>query len=267
MKSSFGTELLQKRIKCFQHCHFYSVSIAKEQLHAPDEEEGEDNGVVVFDELKTLEQRMVKAKQEFLRTQMDLDAYKQLQGLETQQTEETEYERELEEEEMKEEAKEEATEEPKQDLQFIEMYNELVPEGLFPNMDALDKFIAEYEISSSNKLLIVASRISRGYKVFGCAEHENCPFKFHIGRKRGGDGNTLVVKNMVALHKGRRREPKAKDGRKWKTRRAGKYNTVIRRIRQHKDKPPSAGDVMKAVATQQNETICYTTACHAVDYN
>ena len=44
-----------KRIKCFQHCHFYSVSIANEQLHAPDEEEGEHNGVVVFDELKTLE--------------------------------------------------------------------------------------------------------------------------------------------------------------------------------------------------------------------
>ena len=135
--------------------------------------------------------------------------------------------------EPKEEAKEEATEEAKQDLQFIEIYNELVPEGIFHNMDTVDKLIAEYEIASSNKLLIVASRTSRGYKVFGCAEHENCPFKFHIGRKRGGDGNTLVVKNMVALHKGRRREAKAKDGRKWKTRRAGRYNTVIRRIRQH----------------------------------
>ena len=44
--------------------------------HVPDEEEDEDDGVVVFDELKTLEQRMVKAKQEFLRIQMQLDAYK-----------------------------------------------------------------------------------------------------------------------------------------------------------------------------------------------
>ena len=232
--------------------------------HAPEDDE-EDDGVVVFDELKTLEQRMAKAKKEFDRTQMELDVYKQLQGLEIQQTAETEYERELEEEEMKEETKEEQVEEPRQDLQFVEMYNELVPEGVFTSTDLLDKFIAQYETASSNKLLIVASKLSRGYKVFGCAEHENCPFRFHVGRKRGGDGNTLVVKNMVALHKGRRREPKAKDGRKWKTRRAGRYNTVIKRIRQHKEKPPSAGDVMKAVATQQNETICYTTAWRSLE--
>ena len=61
------------------------------------------------------------------------------------------------------------------------MYNGLVPEGVFHNMDQVDKFIAQDGIASSNKLLIVASRISRGYKVFGCAEHENCPFNFTLG--------------------------------------------------------------------------------------
>ena len=116
--------------------------------------------------------------------------------------------------------------------------------------------------ASSNKLLITASRISRGYKVFGRAEHENCPFKFHIGRKRGGDGNTLVVKNMVALHKEKRRESKAKDGRKWKTRRAGKYNTVIRRIRQHKDKPPSAGDVKPSAIINCGISMQYKYNCN-----
>ena len=88
---------------------------------------------------------MNKAKQEFVRTQMEFEVYKQLQGLETKQTEETDYGKEVEEEEMEEEAKEEALEEPKQDLQLVEMYKELVPEGVFPNMDALDNFIAQYD--------------------------------------------------------------------------------------------------------------------------
>ena len=65
---------------------------------------------------------------------------------------------------------------------------------------------------------------------------------------------------MTTTHKRRRREAKALDGRNWKTRRAGKYTGVISQIRKVKEKAPSAGDVMKAVATQQNETIDYGTA-------
>ena len=97
------------------------------------------------------------------------------------------------------------------------------------------------------------------YRLYGCAEHKDCPFKFQVGRMRGGD-TTIVVKAMTTTHKGRRREAKASDGRSWKTRRAGKYTGVISQIRQVKEKAPSAGDVMKAVATQQNETIDYGTA-------
>ena len=93
------------------------------------------------------------------------------------------------------------------------MYNELVPEGYFMSMEAVHSFITEYETASFNKLKVIASRVARGYKVYGCAEHDNCPFRFHIGRKRGGDANLVVVKGMEALHNGRRREAKAKDGR------------------------------------------------------
>ena len=45
---------------------------------------------------------------------------------------------------------------------------------------------------------------------------------------------------------------------------AGKYNEIIGKIRQHKEKPPLPGDVMKAVATQQNETISYSTAWRSI---
>ena len=69
---------------------------------------------------------------------------------------------------------------------------------------------------------------------------------------------------MTTTHKGRRREAKASDGRSWKTRRAGKYPGVISQIRKVKEKAPSAGDVMKAVATQQNETTDYTTAWRSI---
>ena len=56
--------------------------------------------------------------------------------------------------------------------------------------DLLDKFIAQYETSSSNKLVITASKLSRGYKVFGCAEHENFPFRFGPSERivQGSDG-------------------------------------------------------------------------------
>ena len=75
--------------------------------------------------------------------------------------------------EGEEEEEEEEAQQPKQYLQLIEMYNELVPEGYFMIMEAVDSFITEYETASSNKLKVIASRVARGYKVYGCAEHEN----------------------------------------------------------------------------------------------
>ena len=228
----------------------------------------DDQDPVQIDELRTLEEKLNKARYEFERSQQVLDAYKKQQkGISETEEQEQEQEPEGEEEEeedVEEQKEEEETQEPKQDLQFIEMYNELVPEGYFMSMEAVSSFITKYEVASSNKLKVVASKVARGYRVYGCAEHENCPFRFHIGRKRGGDANLVVVKAMEALHNGRRREARAKDGRKWKTRRAGKYNEIIGKIRQHKEKPPLPGDVMKAVATQQNETISYSTAWRSI---
>ena len=143
-----------------------------------EEEEAEaDDGTVVFDELKTLEERLRKARLEFENSQKVLDAYKLLQGddtvsqreLEEKQKEEQKAEQKVEdkteevEEELveevdeKQEEDEEAEAEATEDLLFVEMYNEHVSSGAFDNMREVEKFIALYENASSNKLIILAS--------------------------------------------------------------------------------------------------------------
>ena len=74
--------------------------------------------------------KSTKVRHEYERSPEVLDAYK------TEHNVQVEREEEEEEEEQQEEEEEEA-QQPKQDLQFIEMYNGLVPEGYFMSMEAI----------------------------------------------------------------------------------------------------------------------------------
>ena len=103
------------------------------------EVDDEDQDQVQIDELRTLEEKVNKARYEFERSQEILDAYKSKHKVIAEREEQ------VEEEEGKvgEQQEEEETQQPKQDLLFIEMYNELVPEGYFMSMEAVGSFITK----------------------------------------------------------------------------------------------------------------------------
>ena len=83
----------------------------------------DDQDPIQIDELRTLEEKLNKARYEFERSQQVLDAYKKQQkGLSEREEQEQEQEQEVEEQEeedLEEQQEEEETQQPKQDLQFI----------------------------------------------------------------------------------------------------------------------------------------------------
>ena len=92
------------------------------------EVDDDDQDQVQIDELRTLQEKLNKARYEFERSQQVLDAYKNQQKLmserEEQEQEQEQEGEEQEEEDLEEQQEEEETQQPKQDLQFIKMYNE-----------------------------------------------------------------------------------------------------------------------------------------------
>ena len=129
--------------------------------------------MVNFDDLKT--------RLEFEKSQKTLETYKLLQGID------------------------EKSPDPIADLLFVDLYNEHVSTGSFESMREVKIFILLDKTASSNKLINVALRLNKGYRLYGCAEHHDSPFKLQVGTKSGGDATT-VVKQIATSHKGRRKE-------------------------------------------------------------
>ena len=74
----------------------------------------------------------------------------------------------------------------------------------------------------------------------------------------------FAVKRLVGRHCGERRDTRARDGRAWKKRRAGKLDNMIVQVIRTKHDKPTPADVVKTAATQLGEVVPYMNAYGAL---
>ena len=75
----------------------------------------------------------------------------------------------------------------------------------------------------------------------------------------------FAVKRVVAKHCGERRDTRARDGRAWKKRHAGKLDNMIVQVVRTKQEKPTPADVVKTAVTQLGEVVPYMSAYRALN--
>jgi hypothetical protein len=77
----------------------------------------------------------------------------------------------------------------------------------------------------------------------------------------------FLVKRVVADHGCVRRQPRAVEGRRHKTRQAHKLGDMIVKVRNtKKERPPTPADAIKTAATQSGEVVSYIAAWWALQH-
>jgi hypothetical protein len=132
----------------------------------------------------------------------------------------------------------------------------------FPTLDDVGPVVEAYEKKSGNRLSIRRSLIGE-FRLYVCKEHVNCTFQIYIGRRRL-DG-AYVVKRNITNHTVERCEPRARDGRQWKKRRAGKLDDMIVQVVRTKKDRPTPADVIKTAASRDGEVITYMPAYRSLN--
>jgi hypothetical protein len=81
----------------------------------------------------------------------------------------------------------------------------------FATLQDVEPLINDYERETGNHLVVCRSN-REIFRVYQCAEHPDCPFKVHVGRRR--HDRRYCVKAMVCKHSMGRRPAPAAGGRK-----------------------------------------------------
>ncbi len=123
----------------------------------------------------------------------------------------------------------------------------------FKNFEELFNCICEYQEESKIRLKIDKSQPHRDYYLYLCGQHTGCNFRASFGKYRG----KIILKNRYLQHIGQPRGEFAKDGRKLKSQKKGKFQQSVDTISRVKHGPPSALDVVKAARNIQGEQPTY----------
>ena len=132
----------------------------------------------------------------------------------------------------------------------------------FPTLDDVGPVVEAYEKKSGNRLSIRRSLIGE-FRLYVCKEHVNCTVQMYIGRRRL-DG-AYGVKRNITNHTVERCEPRARDGRQWKKRHAGKLDDMIVQVVRTKKDRPTPADVIKTAASRDGEVITYMPAYRSLN--
>ena len=127
----------------------------------------------------------------------------------------------------------------------------------FSSLDDVGPVIEAYEKKSGNRLAIRRSLFGE-FRLYVCKEHVDCTYQIYIGRRRL-DG-LYILKRNTTYHTVERCEPRARDGRQWKKRRAGKLNDLVAQVVRTKKDPPIPADVIKSAASRDGEVLSYMPA-------
>jgi MULE transposase domain/Ulp1 protease family, C-terminal catalytic domain len=127
----------------------------------------------------------------------------------------------------------------------------------FATLQDVEPLINDYERETGNHLVVRRSN-RQTFRVYRCAEHPDCPFKVHVGRRRH-DGR-YCVKATVYKHSMGRRPARAGGGRKWKERRATMMNELVVEAMKTKEGSPTSADIVKTAALLKGEVVPYDAA-------
>ena len=130
--------------------------------------------------------------------------------------------------------------------------------GFFSCLEDIDPVIDAYEAKTGFRLCVTRS-VKERYRWYRCKGHIDCPFEMRIGKRRS-DG-MFFVRLTVNHHSQQRIPAVASDGRRWKVRRAGKLDGVIRDVLNTKKEEPTPADVIHAA---KGETLNYMSAWRAL---
>jgi hypothetical protein len=128
---------------------------------------------------------------------------------------------------------------------------------VFACLDDVSSIVSTYENQTGNRLRILRSERNK-YRLYRCTAHVDCTYEVLFGRKRL-DGN-LMLKRIQNKHGGVHSASRARDGRRWKERRAGKVDNVIVQVLKTKKDAPIPADIVKTAATSKGEVILYSAA-------
>ena len=127
---------------------------------------------------------------------------------------------------------------------------------VFACLDDVNPIVTTYEIQTGNRLRILRSERNK-YRLYRCVAHVNCTYEVLFGRRRL-DGN-YILKRINNKHVGVHSAARARDGRRWKERRAGKLDKFVVQVLKTKKEPPIPADIVKT-ATSNGEVIPYYAA-------
>ncbi|KAI2506926.1 MULE transposase domain [Fragilaria crotonensis] len=115
-----------------------------------------------------------------------------------------------------------------EDVVFSKLVKELKIES-FKSLADVTPVMEQYQKQSGCQVAIRRSEVDK-FRVYKCAEHVNCVFKVHVGKRRIDGKYVIKKKQSVLRHTTVRRPLKASDGRQWKQRRAEKFRNTLKRL-------------------------------------
>ena len=160
---------------------------------------------------------------------------------------------------MKEIRKE--TESESGDVQVDTVFQALLKElkvDSFARLQDVEPLINDYERETGNHLVVCRGSNRQTFRVYQCAEHPDCPFKVHVGRRR--HNGRYCIKTIVCTHSMGRRPARAAGGRKWKVRRATVMNELIIEAWKMKEGSPTSGNIVKSAAVLKGEVVPFAAA-------